>query len=115
MSREQWGNGYWQGIYDAQIGTVKQKEDIQKIAEECLKQMWRFNQSKDQDRSLFHVNELRCFLMACGLPSDTWKKVYDYVMYHQPYGCYISGFSNDPPEEDYFVLANLSYLWEGRE
>ncbi len=113
MSREQWGHGYHKGVQDALDGVVKEPYDIADITRDCLLLMWRTNQSKSYDRSLFPVSQFYAFLTLFGLDDNIGTRVYNYVLNNEPYGCYIGGTPRSKPKDDFFVLTDLSYLMEG--
>ena len=102
MSREQWGAGYWQGVEDARNGKVR--TNIEALAGWCVCLMRIDNEKKSYDRTLFPVAQLVAYFQSAGLDKSLVKAVYDYIMRHEPYGCYIGGFFADPWYEDYFVL-----------
>ena len=108
MSNSQWGHGYWKGVKDAQNGTVP-KSDIDIWAKCYCCHFMISNSHKENDRSLYPVEEFITRAVGLdGIPISFAKKIYDYIMEKQPYGCYVSGASNDPWEEDYFVLGNMT-------
>ena len=109
MSREQWGHGYRQGVRDAEIGHVRKSADLKKFAEDALVMMWKWNQKKINDRSLFPVNAFKSYLALFGdnmNEKGLWKDIYDYILYNEPFGCYVSGPSNKSIDEDFFVVCN---------
>ena len=115
MSREQWGHGYWQGVKDAQMGKVKTQFPLE--AEWLICRMCVENDDKDYDKSLYPVRQLISKLHFCGLDEKYAKRVYDYVMYNEPYGSYISGNPRAEWTEDYFVLPfgyNKVSIWKER-
>lgn len=108
MSREQWGHGYHKGVQDALDGKAEEPESTKELAEEMVKLMWRFNQSKFYDKTLYSVRELKAFMRFSGVDDNLWKRIYNYILHNEPYGCYVSGSPNSRPEEDCFVLPDLS-------
>ena len=108
MSKEQWGHGYWKGVKDAQEGKATEGDLFE---DSCfwLAHMEISNQFKDYDRSLYPVEEFISRCWFSGLDKTYAKKIYIYVLEHQPLGGYItgSGRAEDPWEKDYFVLPCL--------
>lgn len=102
MSREQWGHGYWRGVQDAESGKAHDNfsDDVKKfICHMCIS-----NGAKTYDKSLFAVSELLAICRMAGVSEKYAKKVYDYIMENEPYGCYISGNPHTTWTDDYFVL-----------
>ena len=73
------------------------------------------NANKNQnDSSLFPVKRFVALLGLAGFenPVKEAKRVHDYILKNKEiHGCYISGSSDDPWDEDYFVLSmqHVSY------
>ena len=109
MSREQWGHGYWRGVFDEKYGKVRKHCDIERSAKMALYDMARWNLDSYYDRSLYSVSSFCTFLRFAGVEDvDSYAKpIYDFVLKYQPLDCYISGDSNDPWYKDYFVISSL--------
>ena len=102
MSREQWGHGYWKGVEDATAGKVRLKFPDEVKYWVC--QMCISNCNKSYDRTLFPVREFIWLCDFCGISERYAKKVYDYIILNEPFGCYVSGPANGSWDKDYFVL-----------
>ena len=99
MSRQQWGNGYWNGVKAAETGTVKSKFDYETYAKFAVVSLALSNKQKTAERNLIPLNELYAFLHFCDVDKEDAKGVVDYLKNKKPYGAYLSG--ND------FVIANI--------
>lgn len=102
MSREQWGNGYWKGVHDAQNGHVK--TDFANIARFTVCQMCIMNHDAECSRLVFPVTKMCIWLEIAGLPKGLAKRIYDYILINEPYGCYVSGESWQKWTDDCFIL-----------
>jgi hypothetical protein len=117
MSREQWGHGYWQGVEDAQSGTIRKKYTFKDEVKFWIANMCISNCSKTYDASLFSVRDFVFYITQCGLSEKYAKKVYDYILKHNMYDfkpkvyceCYVSGDKRWKWFEDYFVLPISCY------
>ena len=106
MSQSQWGHGYWKGVEDAKNGTVT-KDNTELWAKFYCCHFMISNSDKEYDRSLYPVSEFIARAVGFdGISRNLAKKIYDYIMINQPYGCYVSGEHDAPWEEDYFVIGN---------
>ncbi len=102
MSRQQWGHGYWQGVKDTEAGKKRIRIDDEAAFMVC--NMCIMNADKDYDKSLFSVKEFISFCRFAGLNKKYAKMIYDNILKNGHYGCYITGYSEDPWENDYFCL-----------
>lgn len=105
MSREQWGHGYWKGVEDATNGNVN--SSVSDIARYFVCQMCIANKRKECDRLLFSVTLFRSWCIVAGFSDRYAKRIYDYILNNEPYGCYVSGESWNKWTQDCFVLPNL--------
>lgn len=103
MSREQWGNGYWRGVKDAQNGTIKSALDIEALSKFAVLHMCKSNLTKTYDQTLFKVSSFIAWCHFCGI-DDLWESIYEYILRHEPLGAYVSGDPNDSKEKDWFCL-----------
>ena len=114
VSKEQWGNGYWKGVDDAQNGKIKHKFSDEVKYWIC--HMTYVNEAyKPYDKSLYRVQDLIndwAFVMDYKIAERQAKKVYDYILnWKEPYfyveglgSTYISGSRWSDWRDDYFVL-----------
>ena len=113
MSREQWGHGYWNGVKDALNGKIK--TSIQDYARWLVCNMCISNSHKTYDKLLFPVQEFLWYCDFCGLSVEYARKIYDYIMIKEPFGCYVSGQKSNSWVNDYFVLPyDTEENWQKR-
>jgi hypothetical protein len=111
MSQKQCGHGYWKGVYDALNDTIK--TDIGKQAEWCVCQMCIINEEKNYSKLVFPVKELQICCALAGLDRLYVKRIYDYIMHNEPYGCYVSGENGSKWTDDCFILPNgIDGTWQ---
>lgn len=102
MSREQWGHGYWKGVKDALNGEIR--NDIADQARWWVCNMGVSNSHKAYSRLVFPVEEFLWLCDFCGLSTEYAKRIYDFILVNEPFGCYVSGKANSPWVKDSFIL-----------
>ena len=102
MSREQWGHGYWKGVKDALNGEVM--NDIADQARWWVCNMGVSNSHKAYSRLVFPVEEFLWLCDFCGLSIEYAKRIYDFILKNEPFGCYVSGESWSKWTDDCFIL-----------
>ena len=102
MSQKQWGHGYWKGVHDALNGKIKNSIEEQAKKWVCL--MCLENENKMYDRSEYPVSQFAARCVDAGFTERHAKRIYNYILFKEPYGCFVSGMSWQPWEKDYFIL-----------
>ena len=114
MSREQWGNGYWKGVDDAQNGKIKHKFSDE-VKYWICRMVYTNTAYKPYDKSLYRVQDLIndwAFAIDYKIAERKAKAIYDYILnWKEPYFyvdglcfAYISGEQWADWRDDFFVL-----------
>lgn len=116
MSRQQWGNGYWKGVQDAQNGKVF---NIDSAAKYWIKWMINENEVKNLNRSIYPVNEFYYWAMESGYTHGQVKAVYDRILKGDMYNghCFVTGLNGCEWFDDFFVLPRKDIVeyWNQKE
>ena len=109
MSRQQWGNGYWSGVDDAINGAIKTSIEEQALLWIC--HMGISNEKKENSRLVFPVRDFIVWCAVGGFTKRYAKRIYDYILNNEPYGCYVSGEALTDWVDDSFILPRIDSTW----